>query len=71
MLMKCRTGAKELIPPRKNIINCPKCIIKKRKTSQKKNTLKKNQKVNKMMKNKMKVMNKMRMKKAKNRASAT
>ena len=27
MLMKCKTCAKEFIPPRKNRLNCFKCII--------------------------------------------
>ena len=30
MLMKCKTCTKEFIPPRKNVINCAKCIIYKK-----------------------------------------
>ena len=41
MLMKCRSCAKEFIPPRKNILNHSKCITMKEQPS------KKNQKVNK------------------------
>ena len=59
MLMKCKTCEKEFIPARHDILTCSKCLIKKPKTNQKKNTLKKNHKVNKMMMKKVKVMNKM------------
>ena len=31
MLVKCKTCAKEFIPPRKNILNCSKCVISSRK----------------------------------------
>ena len=31
MLMKCKTCTKELVPPRKNISTCSKCIIFKAK----------------------------------------
>ena len=29
MLIKCKTCTTEFIPPRKNILNCFKCILKK------------------------------------------
>ena len=65
MLMKCKTCAKEFIPPIKNILNCSKCIIiKKEKPNQKEQPLKKNQKVNEMMMKNQKV-NKIMMKKIK------
>ena len=31
MLMGCKTCSKEFIPPRKNVLNCSKCIIFKAK----------------------------------------
>ena len=30
MLMKCKTCSKEFVPPRKNVLNCSKCIILKK-----------------------------------------
>ena len=53
MLMKRKTCAKESIPPRKNILNCSRCVIfkKKQKHNQKEQPLKKNHKVNILMMN--------------------
>ena len=59
MLMKCKTCEKQFVPARKNIQICNKCIIfkKKQKTNQKK----------KRMNHIVKVMNKIVMKKKKNK----
>ena len=59
--MKCKTCELEFIPPRKNVLNCSKCIIfKKAKNNQKEQVLKMNQKVKqiKIVMKTMKVMNK-------------
>ena len=40
MLMKCKTCEKEFIPPRKNILNCSKCIIFKSKNKQEEGSIK-------------------------------
>ena len=30
MLMRCKTCSKEFVPPRKNVLNCSKCIMSKK-----------------------------------------
>ena len=65
MIMKCKTCELELVPPRRDISNCNKCIVFFKLNTNLKNSLKKHhQKANKLMM-KMKVMNKMRLEKNK------
>jgi hypothetical protein len=62
MRVQCKTCEQEFTPPRKNVLNCRKCIGSILKNKPEKKTLKKHQKANTMMMKRVKVMNKMRCK---------